>query len=232
MNPVLTAAIIGGVLAVEHRSTLGLMLSQPICGGFLLGLILGSPGEGLLAGALFQMLFLGHVTLRGGRAPDLPLGGITAAGLYILAKRDGIAYPSMAGLAMSVSILAGIIVSVLGGWIYFLWEKCSLAIYSRAVVEVERGNLRRAAALHVMTLPLHFILGFLIVIAALPAGRSIAGFAAERVSVHAPAYLDRIVLLVPFIGVGSLIRLHMARSRAFWFTAGFLVAYVFILVKG
>lgn len=232
MSPVLSVAILGGFLAVDFRSSLKLMISQPICGGLLTGMVLGSTMEGFVAGALFQMLFLGFVTVRGEKIPDLPVGGIAAAALYILSSRSLGNDIALKGIVMFWSFLVAIIVTGAGQYFYVLWEKSSTLLTGKAFDYVKEGKLRAASSIHLSILLLHFLYGFTALLILLPAGRLLIVFAAAKTGGFASGSFNAFSLLIPFIGTGSLIRLYRERSRAVWFAAGFLMTLLIVMVRG
>lgn len=232
MNPVITASLIGGLLAVDHRSSLGLMVSQPICGGLITGIFLGAPAEGMLAGALLQMMFLGHVPVRGERFPDLPVAGVTAAALYILVKADAGADPALGGVVLFWALLVAILVASLGHYFYRWWERRAAAIVAIAVRGAREGKAVRISGIHLSMLLVHFAYAFAVVLVVLAGGGPLISRGATALARFSGGGLGTLAALVPFIGVGSLLRLHRIRTRIFWLAAGFLVTYVFVLAGG
>jgi mannose/fructose/N-acetylgalactosamine-specific phosphotransferase system component IIC len=231
LNALLVVSFIGGVLAVDNRSSLRLMLSQPIIGGLLVGLALRAPDQGLFVGMMFQVMFLGYVHIRGERIPDLPVGGVAASALYILSVRQLGGGSAHNGLILFLSILGGLLVSLLGYGFYRVWERASWNLADRAMRNVVEGRLHRAAAIHMSALAFHFAYGVLILLATIPAGVAFVASVSDRLGTGLGGTLHALQYLVPFIGVGSLARLHFVRSRAFWFGAGFLVSYVFLVFR-
>ena len=63
------AALAGGVLAVERKGALQLMLSRPLVLAPIMGWLLGDARGGLTLGVPLELLFLGGVNL-GGNLPD------------------------------------------------------------------------------------------------------------------------------------------------------------------
>lgn len=232
MSPVLASALLGGALAVDSRSSIRLLVSQPVCGGLLAGLVLGDPRGGFLAGALLQTMFLGYVTLRGLRAPDLPLGGVAGAAVCVLARRGAGVAPSDGGLVLFLALLVGLAAALAGGAVYRLWEGRSYALTVRALRYIDEGRFRLAAALHLSTVALHFALGGAIVAVATALGAPFAAALAARAPETWSAALRPIGSLVSFIGVGSLIVLNSTRIRLSLFLAGFLVAYLVFFFSG
>jgi len=230
MGAYLAVSLIGGALTLENRSSLRLMLSQPICSGPILGLVLGAPAEGLLAGLMFQFMFLGYVHLRGECMPDIPVGGIAAAALYILSlRRLGGAY---GGTVLFLSLLVGLFVSLGGYALYRVWEHRAFGVSSLALRYAMEGRIRQAARLHMAGLLFHFAFGFVALALVVPAGVELVTALALRAGEGWNESLQSIRFMTPFIGAGLLARLYFVRERAFWFGAGFLVTYVLFLFGG
>lgn len=230
MTSILAVSILGGILAVEHRSSLKLMVSQPLVGGFLTGILLGAPLQGFIAGAFFQMLFLGHVPLRGERSPDLPSGGVAAAALYILVWRDSGSAPPVAGDIIILSMLIAIAVSGLGMYFNAIWCAKSAGLADRALDHARGGRFREASSIHLSMLAVHFLYGFCVIFAALAAGRPLAAWAAGKPGLIDAGPPGLILLLIPFVGIGSILRIRLARSQAFWFASGFLLTVIFMMI--
>ncbi len=232
MGPILVASILGGVLAVDFRSSLRIMFSQPICGGLITGIVLGSPLEGFFAGALFQMMFLGNVTIRGDRVLDLPVGGVAASALYILSIREFGGDISVNGIVLFFSILMSILVAGAGQVFYSWWEKMSGRLTGRAFDYIREGRFRVASAVHISILLVHFLYAFLLLMAVLPVGRVFIVFIVAGSGNFFQGSLSGLYLLLPFIAIGSLIKLHLARLQMFWFAIGFLLTVIIVMLRG
>ena len=147
MNPVLSASLLAGALASDNRSSLRLMVSQPVCGGLLAGFVLGNPREGLLAGAVLQMLFLGMIPVRGIGMSDLALGGVAVSSLHILALRSAAVDPAAKGLVLLLSLAASLGVAAAGRSVYRFWESRSHVFADAALRLAGRGRFALASAL-------------------------------------------------------------------------------------
>lgn len=232
MNPVLSTALLGGALAVDNRSSLRLLVSQPLCGGLLTGLLLGEPRAGFFAGAILQMLFLGWMNVRGGRAPDLPLGGVTAAALSILARKVPASEAGVPGLILFLAILGALAVAVVGRALYRYGESRSYVLTETALRFIGEGRMRLACGLHLSSLAAHFVAGFAIVGAAVLIGpRIIAGVTEVTPALWSDA-MGPLAVLLPFVGAGTLLARNLARIRLFLFLAGFLIVYLMSFFGG
>jgi PTS system mannose-specific IIC component len=231
VSAVLTVSLLGGLLSLEHRAELRFMVSQPVCSGLLTGLILGSPAEGLLVGAMFQVMFLGFVPVRGEIAPDLPVGGVAASACYILSLQRLGGGPSAQGIMLFCALIFGLAISLMGYALYRAWERRTWTFFEVAMALAMAGRFRRAKVIHMTVLIFHFLYGFLVLAALVPAGMAIIAFVTARVGAWQGGSMNALQYLVPFIGAGSLARLYFAKSRAFWFGTGFLVTYLFFIVR-
>ncbi len=229
---ILSVSLVGGALALDDRAHVRLLISQPICGGLVTGIVLGDWRAGFLAGAILQTMFLGAVPVRGARLPDLPLGGVIASALYILAQRGMDGDAGARGFALACSIMAGLAAAAAGRFATRWWEDRSDAFAEAARRNVEKDRWWAASAIHFSTLALHFAFGFAVAGAATAAlvplvsaaGRSVAGSWSEP--------LGSLGTLLPFIGAGTLAAANLARTRLFWFLAGFACVTLVLFFKG
>ncbi|MDD4858398.1 MAG: PTS sugar transporter subunit IIC, partial [Candidatus Krumholzibacteria bacterium] len=182
MIHVLSTSLLAGALAVDDRSSVRLMISQPICAGLLTGFALGDPGGGFLAGALIQVMFLGVIPVRGMPMPDLALGGVAASALYVLALRSINGDPGEKGLVLFLSLVSALVVALVGRALHRFWEGRSYVLTERAVRCVDAGRFRLASALHFSSVGVHFAIGFAVVGVAVLAGVPAIGGIARAVS--------------------------------------------------
>ena len=232
MYSLIGLSLLGGALAVDNRASVRLMVSQPICGGLLAGLVLGNPGDGFVAGALLQMLFLGMVPVRGIAAPDLALGGVAAGALYARLPGAMNAEAGAKGLILFMSLACALVVGVVGRGLYRLWERRSYAFTEAALGLAERGRFGLASALHFSTVLVHFAVGFVVTAAAYVAG----AFAISHLVPAVPGTwcepLASLPVLAPFIGAGALLLLSLTRVRLFLFVAGFCAVLLIAFFRG
>jgi mannose/fructose/N-acetylgalactosamine-specific phosphotransferase system component IIC len=231
MNPVISASLLAGALALDNRSSLRLMVSQPVCAGLLAGFALGSPREGLLAGAVLQAMFLGMVPVRGIGMSDLALGGVAVSSLYILALRSAAVDPAAKGLVLLVSLAASLGVAAAGRSVYRLWESRAHVFTRAAVALAGKGRFGLASALHFSTLAIHFAVGFAVTAAVVLAGVPAVAWLAGAVSGKWAEPLASLPVLLPFIGAGSLLALNFGRVRGFMFLAGFCTVMLVLVFR-
>jgi PTS system N-acetylgalactosamine-specific IIC component len=193
--------------------------------------VLGNPREGLLAGAVLQMLFLGMIPVRGIGMSDLALGGVAASSLYILALRSAAVDPAAKGLVLLLSLAASIGVAAAGRCVYRFWESGSHVFADAALRLAGGGRFALASAVHFSTLAIHFAVGFAVMAAVVLAGvPAVAGIAGAVWGKWAEPLVGLPVLL-PFIGAGSLLALNLGRVRGFLFLAGFCTVMLVLVFR-
>ncbi len=232
MNPLIIASLLGGALSFEYRTSIRLYLSAPLVSGLIMGLLLGYPLHGLLAGVLMQLLFIGSVRLRGRPEPDLPPAGVIAAAAFIIVSRESGRITPMNGLIMFWSLLLGLAAAAAGSIFYTQWERFASRPAGRALDLARQGRTRAASALHIALSLVHFTWGFLIVLVVLPPGLAAVRYLSTRLEVMSAGSMGSFPYLIPMVAAGSLLKLLSDRTRLFWFGAGFLIATVFFVFGG
>jgi len=108
---ILVAAIFGGIIALE-KSSVGMLLSEPVIICLAAGCALGNFETGLLIGMLWQIIWMSDLPIGAVKLPDGSTGALISAILYT--KFAGM-FPSLKDLILAVSIIAGGISAYLGG---------------------------------------------------------------------------------------------------------------------
>ena len=232
MLPLVGLPLLGGALAVDNRSSVRLMISQPICAGLLAGLVLGNPRDGFVAGALLQMLFLGMVPVRGIAAPDLALGGVVAGALYARGLGGTNADAGAKGLMLLLSLCCALVVAVVGRALYRFWERRSYAFTAAALRLAERGRFGLASAVHFSTVLVHFAVGGAVTATSYVACGFVISRLVPAVSGGWCEPLASLPALAPFIGAGALLLLSLTRVRLFLFVAGFCTVFLVAFFRG
>lgn len=232
MNSLLVVSLLGGALIMEDKSSVGLMLSSPICAGFLVGLVLGKPSEGFFAGALFQMIFMGYVPVRGERSMSVRAASIAGVAIYVLGCLSTGNGSGFRADILFLSILMGVLISGIGDFCYITRENRLWSISESATGHAMAGNFSKASWWHTGGLFADFFSGFLFILATVALGRYLVTAAAGSIDSFSGNVMPGLKVLIPFIGVSALMRIHIFSSKALWFGAGFIVTVVFSLLRG
>ncbi len=155
---VLQAALIGFACwfaSYENGSPLGLRLhmlfSSPLVGGFVVGLILGRPTEGLLMGVAIQTMYLSNVVIGGVATADMPFVAYPSIALALLANADA-----------TVAITIAASVGVLGAAYFTMYESIASIFYAAGDRAIEKGDvsaMKRAYRLYPCLLTFVFRFG-------------------------------------------------------------------------
>jgi len=111
VKTILLVALIGALANFDRRTSLRLMFSQPICTGFLTGIVMGLPMQGFMFGAILQMMILGVVSVRGSLVPEFEIGGVVGTALYLSALRFSAMDISVEGAIFFLAIAVTLLVS-------------------------------------------------------------------------------------------------------------------------
>ncbi|MEN9798259.1 MAG: hypothetical protein RL653_1955 [Pseudomonadota bacterium] len=132
----------GGFCAVERRGFLQAMLSRPLVGGTVMGLLLGDVQAGLYVGLLFELYHLGAASLGASRPENDTLAATAGAAFAAsLARSNGA--PSVPAL-WSLGVLACGGLGLLGRAVERQLERHARALAGKAEASAEAGELRRA----------------------------------------------------------------------------------------
>lgn len=228
LSLIIPVSILGGALCVDFRTSLRLMVSQPVCGGLLTGLILGEPFNGLLAGTLIQIMFLGNFFVRGSKTLDLPVAGVVSAALYVLVDIKLAGDVSVAAMTMIWALFFGLSAGWLGHFIYrMIYLKLSVVAEEVSKKAME-GKLYYLSFINIFMFLFHFVYGFVVLMVILPIGYEIILYFVLS-SWKLSGSLDILYIILPFIGAGSLLKMQIIKSQGFWFVFGFLISTVVLI---
>jgi len=218
---ILLVVLIGAFANFDKRTSLRLMFSQPICTGFLTGVVMGLPMQGFIFGAVLQMMILGVVSVRGSLVPEFEIGGVVGTALYLSALRFSAMDISVEGAIFFLAIAVTLLVSTLSALIYRVWERKSSVLADYAVSLVRGGKVG-----------VHFLAGGIITLLFLliftPVVKAVVGWH----GVDSMRGLGSLEVLLPFIGAGFLVTFLNSRMKVFWFAVGFLVTVVLAFSVG
>ena len=97
--------LLGTAAFLDQWPAVQTMASRPLVTGAVAGIVLGSPHEGALWGAVFEAVYLGVLPIGAARYPDAGLAGLV--GTTVALGGDSAAPP--AGLAVAAGAIAGLI---------------------------------------------------------------------------------------------------------------------------
>ena len=203
-----TLALVGGVLAVDHRAGWQGLLAHPVFASVLVGSLLGEVSTALAVGLPIELVYLSIIPMRGGRSTDQVAAGVVGPGTAgLLARHAGGADPMF---ICAVGVFLGLAAGEVGARITAPF----FGLQNRFLGGVEfpqdlgRGSLaRRLSVIHFGSVVFIFVIeGLAVLLLAALAYR--LGEASTRIAdgtlVRGTAYWSR---LIPAVGAASIVHL-------------------------
>ena len=152
---VLLAGIWGGLLALERSAFLQAMFSRPLVAATGTGLLLEDLPSGIFVGLVFELFYLGGVSLGGARPEHETLPAITAAAAAsaIANASGGQGTPAMWTLGILLCAPLGRVGALLERAI----DRRALRYQSRAQASADVGQLDRAVRQNLRAMWPHFV---------------------------------------------------------------------------
>lgn len=219
------ASLTIALLSLDHTAVAQVMVSQPLVGGWILGSVLGSPLEGLAAGALFQILCLTELPVGASIPPDGSLAGLIGTALLLTAPRP----PGWGdGTMFGAAVLLFYPLARLGRFLEVVIRRLNRRWTAIAVRRAEEGRYGLLQLATLGGLPLFFSKAFLVSWTVLWAGSFGSTLPSSFASLAFP--LTLLGRAVPFFALGTVAARYGKRRRAAAAAAGF--ALVFLVALG
>lgn len=188
-------------------------LVYPLTTGFLVGIFMGDPMTGMLAGANIQLIYLGWISAGGTMPSNTIVAGIFGTAMTILSDSD----PTMA-------VTFAIPFSMLGLLLNQVYMTVNAAWIHQADKLLEKGSLRGVRLMNFvpsfcMAFLLYGIPAFLLVIS----GNSWAQQLINAVPENVISALEVVGGIMPALGIAMLLNYLGKRHLIPWFFGGFFL---------
>ena len=152
---VLLAGVWGGLLALERSAFLQAMFSRPLVAATGTGLLLDDLPSGIFVGLVFELFYLGGVSLGGSRPEHetLPAVAAAAAAAAIANASEGQSTPAMWTLGILLCAPLGRVGALLERAI----DRRAARYHNRAQASADAGQLQRAARQNLRAMWPHFV---------------------------------------------------------------------------
>lgn len=212
MVQVFLVALFAGLAGIDLFNVLT-HIHRPIIAGPIVGLILGNPQAGLIAGASFELMWMGLVPLAGSQPPNVVLGGIIGTAFVI-------ATGTTAQEAIVVAIPFAVFVQVC---ITFLFTAFS-PLMKKADHYADTLNFKGIANLNYLGMGILFVFYFTITFLVVGLGAEKAAHYVQFVPKWITEGLSMAGGLMPAIGFGILLNIMLQRQYIAYFILGFVLA--------
>ena len=211
----LMVAIFAGIAGIDLFNVLT-HIHRPIIAGPIVGILMGNPEAGLVAGASFELMWMGLVPLAGAQPPNVVMGGIIGTAFVIATGKS-------AQEAIAVAIPFAIFVQVC---ITFLFTAFS-PLMKKADHYADTLNFGGIASLNYLGMAILFCFYSVVTFAVIYFGADKAAHYVQFVPKWISEGLRMAGGLMPAIGFGILLNIMLRKEYVAYFILGFvLVAYL------
>ena len=125
---------LGGILALDGVSVPQVMISRPFISGTIGGAMFGSPGAGMLVGALLELLTMRHPPFGAAKYPDTGPAGLVAGGSFAATGGESIE-------ALIAALLMGWVIGWMGAYTGYARRKVNEHLMSPVARLAASGRL-------------------------------------------------------------------------------------------
>ena len=224
MLKVIVVSIAGGVLCLD-RVVLQAMISRPIVAAPLIGLILGDPYTGLIAGAFIELFWIDRLPIGTYIAPNDTVVAIliTASSIESAQLLGGISQGLIA-LAVLIIIPLGILAQRMDLWI----SKGNEKLVEEALNDAARGDMRSIARKHLSAILKTYLMSVAFILIALPIGIIAMTWLYPRLAIQIVRGLTLLYGLFPLLGAAVALNTINIRGSIPVFCSAFLIVTVII----
>jgi PTS system mannose-specific IIC component len=224
MLRVIVVSIAGGVLCLD-RVVLQAMISRPIVAAPLIGLILGDPYTGLIAGAFIELIWIDRLPIGATITPNDTMAAIlvTASSIQSAQLLGGISQGLIA-LAVLIIIPLGILTRRMELWII----KGNENLVGEALNDAARGDMRSIARKHLSAILKTYLLSVAFILVALPIWIAVMTWLYPRLATQIVRGLTLLYSFFPLLGAAVALNTINIRGTIPIFCAAFLSMTVII----
>ena len=200
--------LLGGLIALDTTAAFQILLSHPLVGCTLAGLVLRDVGMGLTVGILLELPWLLEIPVGGARFSEGNLGALIAAGVAILVNRV-VERPE---IVMLLALVYGIV------WAFFIGKsvqgtrKLNTYLAHRADGAALRGEHRRVSSYHLLAIVTQFLLGIGITALSVAFGVAFLEMLVEKLPVALDASLLYTKMILMGVGLAAMVKLFYSKK--------------------
>jgi PTS system mannose-specific IIC component len=217
---VFIVSVVGGFLCLD-RILIQAMLARPVVAAPLIGLILGDPHTGLIAGAFLELIWIDRVPIGAYIPPNDTVAAILIAAASILAGQSlGSLPPALIALAVLLLLPIAFLAQQLDLWIVRRNEHLA----RKSLADAQAGDDRAIARRHLQAMIRAWLVAAGLILLTLPPAVITLTWAYPRLAGWAIRGLTLTYGLIPLIGVAVALQTISIRGAVPIVCAVFLVA--------
>jgi mannose/fructose/sorbose-specific phosphotransferase system IID component len=206
-------AIIIGLIYLEGYGYGYWLISRPVFGGALLGLIMGDMKTGLIVGASVELMYMGVLPIGASIPPNAPMAGLI-----------GTAFAILSGGKPEVGIALAVPVGVLTQLLVMLAWNVNIFLVHRAEDYCRKGNIRKFEMTHLMGLIVFFLVGAIPGFLAVYFGSDLVSGLVNNLPAWFMDGLKTASGILPAIGMAMLLKMMDFKKYWCFFLIGFVLS--------
>lgn len=215
-------ALLGGVLGLDVVSFPQAMISRPLVASTLAGALIGEAASGLLLGAALELIALETLPFGASRYPEWGSASVVGGAIFA-------AHPSHPAGAMTLSVLAALATTWVGGWTMVKLRRRNAVWAGHRREALEAGARGSVISLQLMGMTADLLRGVLLTAIAYAALSPMADWCIKRWSMDARLSRATVVAAAASVAGGAAWKLFHSTAGARWFFVGGLAAGLFFL---
>ena len=198
--------LIGSLLILDTTILFQFSVSQPLIICTLLGYYFGDIPLGLQIGIYLQLLWLSSLPVGAAIVPEGNMAAIISAVMVFRYNQD----MQMFHTVMILAVLLGLFMSYIGGEIVVVYRKHNANMLNRLQKQLQRGNISSLPYTILLSLILHTVIMFILIIAGLYCGDIIF----VKLS-HLPLWIEDYSYfgVIAILAAGTGLLLHMYKGK-------------------
>ncbi len=189
------------------------MISRPVVGGAILGLLMGDLNTGLLVGGSVELMFMGVLPIGGSVPPNAQIAGLI-----------GTAFAVLSGGKPEIGIVLAMPVGILAQFLIMLAWNVNIYLVHRADKYISEGNTKKVERTHLTGLIVFFAIFFIATFFALRFGSQWVSDLVASLPVWLNTGLKATSTILPAVGMAMLIKMMDAKKYWAFLLLGFVLA--------
>lgn len=189
------------------------MISRPVIGGPILGLIMGDIQTGLIVGGSVELMFMGVLPIGGSVPPNAQIAGLI-----------GTAFAIMSGGKPEIGIVLAMPVGILAQFLIMLAWNINIFLTHKADKYIEAGDTKKIEQTHLMGLLVFFSIFFISTFAALKFGSEGVSKIVDSLPEWLNQGLKATSTILPAVGMAMLLKMMDFKKYWSFFLCGFVLA--------
>lgn len=206
----LAVALLGGVTGLDTVSFPQAMISRPLVAATLGGALVGAPGQGLLVGAVLELIALETLPVGASRYPEWGSASAVAGTIY------GAGAPTAIG-ALMAAVFGGLVVAWVGGWTMVKLRQHNATVARRHQAALDAGSRGAVVGVQLAGLTGDFARGAGLAALAYAALVPVEAMLVRRWTIPEQGTRAVLVATAAAVAVGAMWKLFHATAWARWF---------------